>query len=227
MSVDREEANESDETAVSLGEAPIKPDQEWANALSHGIATAAAIVIAITLVRKASGISTGMAIACAAYSITVIGTFASSTLSHAIFRQPWLNTFRAWDQAMIYMMITGTYTPIVAAFAPNWSRAILLVLIWVAAIAGFLSKTAVKHRVNSISTVSYLLLGWLPALPLIGHVPTPLAWGMLTGGVLYSLGVVFLITDHRVKYFHLVWHGFVMAAAFVHYRVIIANCLAE
>ena len=63
----------------------------------------------------------------------------------------------------------------------------LLIAIWVAAIAGFINKVAVHHRVNSIGTWSYLLLGWLPAIPLVGNVPSPLGmehdgwWSRLLG----------------------------------------------
>lgn len=213
--------------------APIKPEEEWANALSHGVAAVMAIVLGTMLVRHAFELQTlgeglpRMPWACGAYALTVIGTFAASTLSHAIFKQPWLNTFRAWDQAMIYLMITGTYTPIVAAFAPDSTRNWLMVAIWIAAISGFATKVIARHRINSIGTVSYLLLGWLPAIPLVGQVPSGLAWGMLIGGVLYSIGVVFLRMDEKAKYLHVVWHAFVMAAAYTHYFAISKYCLAS
>lgn len=218
----------SPESPPAIGKmpaAPLKPDEEWANALSHGIATAASCVLTVWLVWQASQVGPGIALASAAYGATVIGTFLSSTLSHSIHRQPWLNRFRAWDQAMIYLMITGTYTPIIAAHAPPLIRFWLLPAIWIAALMGFASKVALLHRVNSISTVSYLLLGWLPAIPLYGHVPATLGLGMLAGGVMYSIGVIFLMNDQRVRYFHVTWHGFVMMAALIHYRVILHNCV--
>ena len=118
---------------------------------------------------------------------------------------------------MIYTMITGTYTPIAFQYATDGARIPLLLAIWIAAIAGFLTKVAMQHRVNSISTVSYLLLGWLPAIPLAGHVPSALVWSMAIGGVLYSIGVVFLMNDGKFRYAHAVWHLFVMSAAVCHY----------
>ncbi|MCG8651978.1 MAG: hemolysin III family protein, partial [Pirellulales bacterium] len=147
-------------------------------------------------------------------------TFLFSTLSHVIFRQPVLNTLRAWDQAMIYAMISGTYTPIAYAYATDRVRAPLLALIWLAAGAGFLFKVVLRYRINSIGTISYLLLGWLPAIPLAPHVPSGLAWAMLLGGLLYSLGVLFLLNDRKVKYMHAAWHLCVMMAASCHYLAI-------
>lgn len=198
-------------------DAPIQLDQEWANALTHGIAACVSLVAGILLVWKAWPMETGLAIACAAYAASATGVFLFSTLSHVILRQPLLNSLRAWDQAMIYTMISGTYTPIVYGFAPEQTRTWLLIAIWVAAAAGFSAKVLLRHRINSIGTLSYLLLGWLPAIPLAGQVPRPLVMSMLAGGVVYTLGVAFLVNDRRLRYLHAVWHLFVILAAGCHY----------
>ncbi len=205
---------------------PVQAEQEWANAWTHGIAAVLTLGFGGWMTVAAAGQETGLGIAVGAYIATVFGTFACSTLSHCIFVQPWLNRFRAWDQAMIYLMITGTYTPIVYGCAGEELRRWLLAAIWVAAVVGFVSKTILQHRINSIGTVSYLLLGWLPAIPLAGRVPSGLGYAMLIGGVLYSLGVVVLVNDKRIPYLHALWHLFVMAAAAVHmlgiYRYVIS-----
>lgn len=199
---------------------PLLPGQEWANALTHGIAAIAALIIGGGLSVAAVGKDAFLAFACLAYVGSAAGTFASSTLSHAIHRQPWLNRFRAWDQAMIYLMIAGTYTPIAVVYAPPGVRTPLLVAMWAAAWSGFIAKVLLRHRINSIGTASYLALGWLPAIPLAGNVPQPLVAGMLAGGLLYTIGVAFLLNDRKFPYFHAVWHLFVMAAALVHFVAI-------
>ncbi|NND96893.1 MAG: hemolysin III [Pirellulaceae bacterium] len=199
------------------GEPPLRLDQEWANALTHGIATAGAVALGGYLAVVAAKVSLGLGIACVAYASSAIGTFCFSTLSHAIHRQPTLNKLRAWDQAMIYTMIAGTYTPIAFRYAEEGVRTPLLIAIWAAALTGFLLKVAFRHRINSIGTISYLLLGWLPAIPLAGQVPSSLVWSMAVGGVLYSLGVVFLVNDSKFRYAHAVWHLFVMIAATCHW----------
>ena len=209
------------------GVAPLQPDQEWANALTHAIAALGALAAGGVLLSEAWERSLPLGIACAAYAAAAFGTFFFSTLSHAVHRQPWLNLFRAWDQAMIYLMITGTYTPIVFVCAPEETRTLLLAAIWLAAIIGFLTKVAMRHRINAIGTVSYLLLGWLPALPLVGHVPEPLVESMITGGVIYTVGIAFLINDARLRYLHAAWHLCVMAAALVHFWGILQYCVLD
>ena len=209
-------------TEQDFGNAPVRVDEEWANALTHGFASLTAILGMWVLITEASsasdgGFTSGLVLACAAYMISVIGTFVSSTLSHLILKQPLLDSLRAWDQAMIYTMISGTYTPIIFRFAPEQTRTWLLTAIWMAAGIGFFGKIFLKHRVNSIGTVSYLLLGWLPAIPMAGHVPSPLVWSMLIGGMLYSLGVILLMNDNKRPYLHAGWHLFVMMAATTHF----------
>lgn len=196
---------------------PLKPDQEWANALTHGIACLGTICLGSYMVLVALPYGRGITIACIVYATSVFATFGFSTLSHIVRRQPMLNKMRAWDQAMIYAMISGTYTPIVYRYASESTRVALLAAIWVAAMVGIVGKLLFRHRINSIGTLSYLLLGWLPAIPLATQVPRDLAWWMVAGGVLYTIGVVFLLNDSKLRYLHAVWHLAVMAAAVAHF----------
>ena len=162
-----------------------------------------------------------MAVACGAYIASVFGTFLFSSLSHVFRSQPLLNKMRAWDQAMIYAMIAGTYTPIIYRYAAERTLAPLLFAVWTAVAMGFLFKLALRHRINSIGTLSYLMLGWLPSLPLMGYVPLDLAWWMIAGGVIYTVGVVLLMNDSKLRYLHAAWHVCVLSAAFVHYLAIL------
>ncbi len=205
----------------SILDAPVQPDQEWANALTHGIAAVGALVLGIHLVLAALPGEPGLATACVAYVASVFGTFFFSTMSHVVRRQPLLNTMRAYDQAMIYMMISGTYTPIIFRYAEESHRGTLLWAIWIAAWAGFLKKVALRYRVNATGTYTYLLLGWLPSIPLASHVPSILVKWMLAGGVLYTVGVLFLMNDRKFPYLHAAWHLFVMLAAAFHYYAIL------
>lgn len=204
-------------TQIADDSPPIQPDQEWANAWTHGIAAVVWLGLSVWLVTRASHFSAGLAIACAAYGASCVGTFTCSTLSHTFLERPRLDRYRAWDQAMIYLMIIGTYTPITYQLALPQYRLLLLAVMWGFALWGFVNKAILNHRIHSISTVSYLMLGWLPAIPLYGRVSLALFAYVFAGGVIYSLGVLFLINDSRVKYFHAVWHLFVFAASIVHF----------
>lgn len=200
---------------------PIQPDQEWANAWSHGLAALLWVgvgwfLISSSLASNHVERSTGLAAAVSVYVASVLLTFTCSTLSHVFLEPPWLDRFRSADQASIYLMIVGTYTPIVLAFAPTTILWPLMVGMWIGALIGFFAKLILNHRIDSISTVSYLLLGWLPAIPMFRNVPISLGLAMLLGGVTYSVGVGILIHDHRRRYLHVVWHALVVIASLIH-----------
>jgi hemolysin III len=95
---------------------------------------------------------------------------------------------------------------------------------WIIALAGFLSKVAFNHRVNNSSAVIPLILGWLPLLGgpvMFSLVPVEVRWWVLAGGVCYTLGILFLVTDHRHRFLHAVWHLWVIAGTACHFWAIL------
>jgi hemolysin III len=160
---------------------------------------------------------------CGLYSATLIAVYATSTLSHVV-REPgrkWV--FRVLDQAFIYLLIAGTYTPFALAYLSG-SWWMLSALIWGVALTGFCSKILYTHRVEAISTSAYVLLGWLPLVaikPLMTLVPAGAVALLLVGGVFYTSGTFFLNRDQKVPYFHAVWHVLVILGSLCHYLSIL------
>lgn len=201
--------------------APIQHDQEWANALTHAFAAILFVIGGVFMYFHMVDRPLGTIISCLAFVFSATSVFIASALSHTFIDDAVrLERLRAWDQGLIYVMITGTYTPLVYHFADPAARLYILAAIWGAAFLGFYSKVNVSHRINSIETASYLALGWLPALALIGNVPRPVLMWMSLGGVLYTLGVAVLLNDKRYRYVHAMWHLIVMTAAGCHYWAI-------
>jgi len=198
--------------------APLLPDEEWANALTHATAALAWMFGALLMARAAAGQSLMTTFCCLVFVVSAVSVFTASAMSHHLIHCPrLLNRLRAWDQGLIYVMISGTYTPLIWRFADESIRGPLLIAIWVAAAIGFHSKVIAEHRVNGIGTITYLLLGWLPALALVGKVPREVLLWMALGGVIYTLGVALLLNDKRFKYLHAAWHLCVVTAATCHF----------
>jgi hemolysin III len=67
-------------------------------------------------------------------------------------------------------------------------------------------------------------MGWLVVIavdPLLAKVPkSGLLW-LLAGGVAYTVGVVFLVIDSRLRYSHFIWHLYVMAGTACHYFAVL------
>ncbi len=192
------------------------PKDEFANTLTHALGIVIAIAGALYYSQNSVEQTFAIRLSFIVYIASVIAVFVFSTLSHAVVRQPLRDRMRAWDQGMIYTMIAGTYTPFVVAYGRDLT-ALLLCFLWIAAGVGFYSKVIAKHRVNSLATITYLALGWVPAIPLSMEVPLGCLYVMAAGGISYSIGVFFLKYDNKVLYFHSVWHLLVILAASVHY----------
>jgi hemolysin III len=100
----------------------------------------------------------------------------------------------------------------------------MLTLVWSLALAGVMLKAfgRVSHPV--ISTILFLLMGWLIVIainPLLERLsPSGLAW-LVAGGIAYTVGVAFFATDARLRYGHFIWHLFVLAGTTCHYFAIL------
>ena len=202
-------------------QAPLLGEQEWANALTHGGAALVWAFGAVAMSSAAIGKDLATSFCCLVFVASAVSVFAASALSHQLIHDPpLLRRLRAWDQGLIYAMISGTYTPLIWQFSEPRYRLWLLLAIWLAAGYGLYSKVFVEHRVDSIGTVSYLLLGWLPAIGLVGRVPPQVLFWMGTGGVIYTIGVILLMNDRRFRYLHAAWHVSVFLAASCHFWAI-------
>ncbi|HEY2827251.1 MAG TPA: hemolysin III family protein [Pirellulales bacterium] len=211
-----------------LAEVSSDPDgamtAEVANAITHGLGFVFSVFAAVVLLHAAAAVDMWQWTAVFIYAVTMVAVYAASTASH-VFSQPKLrHFFRMLDQGCIYLFIAGTFTPIAAAFlrvGPWW---ILLAAIWIIAIGGFLSKVAFNHRVNNSSAIIPLVLGWLPLAggwTMLQLVPIEVRWWVLAGGVCYSIGILFLISDHRHRYLHAMWHLWVIAGTACHFWAIL------
>ncbi|MBS1242854.1 MAG: channel protein, hemolysin family, partial [Nitrospirae bacterium] len=127
-----------------------------------------------------------------------------------------------FDHTAIYLLIAGTYTPftLVSLRGPwGWT---MFGLIWGLAVTGILLNVFFFGRLGFISTILYLLMGWLVVIaikPVMDAVSVRgLAW-LVAGGLSYTVGVVFYAW-HRLPYAHPIWHLFVLAGSVFHYFAI-------
>ncbi len=198
--------------------------EERANRWTHAIGFLLSLGGVLLLAKELWGTQELLRpLACALYAASLLLVYATSTLSHGDFSSQRRDFFRSLDQGCIYFLIVGTYTPLSVIYLPYMGFWILLGSMWILAIAGFISKVFFSHRVNSVSVLMYVLLGWLPIFTTpwaISLMPSFALWGILAGGICYTLGTLFLANDKRVPHFHAVWHLWVIAGSAVHFLTI-------
>jgi hemolysin III len=210
----------------SANTSPLTPyslPEEIANAISHGIGTIAAIVAMVLLLVKASPVLAAPELAgVAVYGISLILLFLCSTLYHSITHAGAKALFKRLDHCAIYLLIAGSYTPMLMITLNTTSAKVMLWVIWGLAIAGIVFKILFIHRFKRLSLITYLLMGWL-SLVLIKDLwevlPRDGFWLLLAGGLCFTVGAAFYAAK-QVKYTHAIWHVFVAAGAACHAVVI-------
>jgi hemolysin III len=195
----------------------------------HQVAFLASIPAGVALVAAAG--SGRARLATLVYVVSLAAMFGTSATLHRRHWSPraWLRMDRL-DRAMIYVLIAGSWTPVILlALRPGW-RVTLLLLVWGVAAAGIvlvLLRTA-NPVVGLVRMVLYLGLGWTSVLLLpqlagtLGPGKVALA---LVGGLFYTAGVVVLVRrrpnpNPRVFGYHEVWHALTVAAGACHYAFI-------
>lgn len=122
------------------------------------------------------------------------------------------------DQASIFLMIAGTYTPVLAYLGAGRQGNVLLLTIWVVATAGAVLKLAVPHKFGRVAIVLYVGVGasGLLIFQTLADVLPPLSLGLMVGGgLLYIAGITFHLLE-RIPFHSAIWHGFVVTAAGLH-----------
>jgi len=192
--------------------------EEIANSVSHGVGSAAAVVVTPFLILAARNDGAAAIVGVSVFAATMIILYTFSTLYHALPHGRAKRVFRIFDHSAIYLLIAGTYTPFTLAVlhgAWGWT---LFGLVWGLAVLGVVLKTvgALHHPI--LSTALYVMIGWLAIVavrPLWNALPpVALVW-MLAGGLAYTGGVAFYATDGK-RYFHFLWHLCVLGGTACH-----------
>jgi hemolysin III len=196
-------------------------DEELVNAVTHGIGLAMAAVGSLVMMVDVTSLgNVQLSVGCAAYLFTLVAVYAMSTVSHSVAEPKRRTLFRQLDQAFIFLLIVGTYTPYSIAYLHGILWTLVLAVMWFVAITGFASKAFFAHRIENGSALPYLFLGWMSiiALPTIWHAaPAGVFALIIGGGVCYMVGCVFLLNDVRFRHFHAAWHLWVMGGSTCHF----------
>jgi len=139
-----------------------------------------------------------------------------------------IQILRRIDHMMIYVLIAGTYTPLcMIALEGTW-RWTLMISIWSLAIIGIIFKLLWFKAPRWLSTISYILMGWMVVIalfPLSNAVLLPGIICLLLGGLFYTTGAIIYATKRpniNLRYlgFHEIFHLFVLAGSFSHFLLL-------
>jgi hemolysin III len=196
------------------------------NSISH--LAGAALAVAGTAVLVVSAAQVGdpwKIVSFSIYGAMLVAMYVFSTLYHSV-RGRAKNVLRKFDHCAIYLLIAGSYTPfaLVSLRGPwGWS---LLGSVWTLAVLGIVQEVWLAKGGRVLSLIIYVVMGWL-ALVAISPLwqalePAGFAW-LVTGGALYTVGMLFYAADGKCRHGHGVWHLFVLGGSACHFFTVLLH----
>lgn len=198
--------------------------QETVNGIIHGMG----ILFGVSGLPVLTGIATAHhnnpgIVGAGIYGFCFLLLFTSSTIYHFLQEPSLKKKFMMLDHISIYFLIAGTYTPFLLVYMNNSFGITLLSVLWGLTVAGIFFKIWFTGRLEIISVIIYVLMGWILIVggrTFFSHLPPAVIVFIALGGGLYSAGVFFYVWDKHM-YTHAVWHVFVLAAAICHYVAVL------
>jgi hemolysin III len=203
------------------------PFEERLNAWSHGIGAAlgvAGLVMLILFLRKEVPYALFSVIV---YGAAIITLFLASTFYHAVKGEKRRYYFRIIDHISIYLLIAGTYTPVLIIMLSDSLGWTLFWTVWGIAAVGTLLKLFFTGRFEILSTLLYLVMGWLIIFDftaLSARMPINGLYLLFAGGSFYTVGIIFYLVE-KIPYNHVIWHLFVLGGAICHFFMIYGSVI--
>ncbi|WP_135212453.1 PAQR family membrane homeostasis protein TrhA [Vitreimonas flagellata] len=194
----------------------------WVHGVALGVFTFA-VGVGLGLAIWQGGL--GMAAAVGVYAICVITMIGCSMAYNLAENHKRKSLLRRFDHAAIFLMIAGTYTPFTTIrFDGAWAIS-MTTIIWALAIIGAAGKLFLPNIGKKIWIAFYVVMGWLVVAamgPMVEGVPLAGIILLAIGGLLYTIGIPFYVAEN-LPFRRAIWHGFVMAAAGVHYAAVLTG----
>lgn len=197
--------------------------EEISNSISHGITALSAIGgMVVLLVFGAQSDKEWSLFSALFYGLSLVALYTFSTLYHSITHTKAKKVFNILDHCGIFLLIAGTYTPVLLVSIGGSIGWWFFGIQWSMALVGILLKVFFTGKYNTLSTLLYAIMGWIIVFKIElvkAALPEPAFWLLVAGGLAYTVGIVFYIIDTRMKYSHFIWHLFVMAGSILHFMM--------
>jgi hemolysin III len=198
----------------------LSPIREPINTITHGIGAIMAVVFTILMLVLSGGQWIYLV-----FGLSMIICYTASTLHHGVCSSQKIEEgLRRFDHSAIYLLIAGTYTPVLWHVLEGNARLYWLLGVWGVAAFGVAMKTLSKPP-EWFSLTIYLSMSWFAIILLpkfISGLPIAALIALVVGGLCYTLGVPFYALGRRVLKkglwtSHEIWHLFVLAGSVSHF----------
>lgn len=200
--------------------------EEILNAISHGIGIPLGIASCILCLIKAADVHS--AVGSVIFAFSVVALYSCSTVYHSLKRSDAKKVMRILDHSTIFILITGTSIAVTIIFVFPYAKlfaAIMCSISFILSTAGTVLTVMDQEKYKKVQLILYMVVGWISAVlifPLYKHSPNPIKLIALLaiGGVFYSVGMIFYIAGKKKRYFHFIFHLFVLTGTLFHFFAI-------
>ena len=201
---------------------------ERLNSISHLVGAVFALIALGALLTV--GIQTGeprAIVGFGVFGLTMVLMYTMSTLYHSLPQPNVKRVFKVLDHVSIYLLIAGSYTPLMLISLQGGNGLKILALVWALAGIGILSEIFLSGRAIKIGQLLiYLGMGWACSLDMAAlkaALPATGFYWLVVGGIAYTAGIVFYIIDklNWLNHAHGIWHFFVLAGSVAHFITVI------
>ncbi|NMB38412.1 MAG: hemolysin III family protein [Firmicutes bacterium] len=202
--------------------------KEKANTITHFVMFIAGIVGLVLMIFKAWGMPK-LVFTVSIFGLSIITLYGASSIYHWVITTPQKELLlRKFDHISIYFLIAGTYTPILSQCLEGTWKRVMLSTIWLLSIIGAVLKVWFMKIPRYVSTILYIVLGWLAVIPirkLMEVLPTAGMVLLFAGGIAYTFGGIIYATKifnfvPNKFGFHEVFHIFVGLGTVLHFLLI-------
>ncbi|NBJ12830.1 PAQR family membrane homeostasis protein TrhA [Microvirga arsenatis] len=198
-----------------------------ADGVVHGLGIVVGVVgVPLLLVLAAPTVGAWEMMSVAIYAGGLLAVLVVSAAYNLWPVSPVKWVLRRFDHSAIYLLIAGTYTPFISQMKASLESVVLLAGVWLTSLLGIALKLSFPGRFDRLSIVLYLLLGWSGIMAyesMFGMLPNSTLGLLVSGGVLYTTGVVFHVWE-SLRFHNAIWHAFVLIAAVCHYGAVL-DCM--
>lgn len=203
--------------------------EEIANMVSHIVGGAIGIVaLVLCVVFAAINDNTYGVVSGSIFGACMILLYTISSIYHGL--RPDLTAkkvFQVLDHCAIYLLIAGTYTPIVLCAVREYNALLgwsMFGVIWGLAIIGIVFNSIDLKKFKKFSMISYVAMGWCTIILADKMIELLTKNGtilLIAGGVFYTIGAILYGIGSKRKYFHSVFHIFVIFGSLCHFLCIL------
>jgi len=157
------------------------------------------------------------------FSFGLFSVYSSSSVYHFVIDPRLKKRLQILDHISIYYLILGSYAPVCLITLYEYSGINIFIVVLTLSIIGTLKKLFFTGRFKIISLLLYLVMGWLIVVEinlLFELLDSEAELLLIIGGLSYTIGIIFYTLD-KIKYFHSIWHLFVLTGSVLHYLMIV------